>query len=833
MSKKTKSKRPDHEFLFQRAERELNKGNAKEALKDARQCFRAEPTNAHRNLLERAYVARVETLMRSQFEEQARELLKELVDFGPTVSEVQQQVPRLQVLLGIAAAQSSGAAAAPSDPALLVMAADQLLLRPQSSARVPDAIRQEATLVREALEAVERGEDDVANEKLQSISRQSPFADWRMFVRGLSAWYQGDAERRRMNWDRLDANRPAHRIARTLLARDDAALAKAAPELSLNLRRLEQGASEAGIVSYLLEAKTALEREEYGAFAEKLRGLRQRHGEEYPRIVDRMVSIGWRTAFRTGNRQLFERVLRSATPPRDDRNWSITRALFEEQFEQGDGDQFMQRWETAVAEIESNDFWKPEDRAIAVGLIYKHIAEDIIGFLRSRFSGHWPVEYESAQDAVRQFERSLQACPQLRETYQEYARFYLRSTDPEKALEIYERLLLAFPDDFEAANYLAHHYLQLDEPGRSERYVRVVATLRPRSKDTLKLRWDQHLAMVRQCVRSRKFEQARSEMAEAESAACAPLYLLTTVRAGIEFRAKNEEKAREHLAAATASIAEPTVIWLVLAYLVERFGIDKHWKKEFQENFRKGIGQVAMSETAGQLCGFLAAIVDGDVEYMGRATHIKLVQEYLARSRRIAWRPEDLDAACVFLGTCENSEQNWADLAERGQKEFPERPQFHYWRGYEQFCRGPLRCDRTLAVDCLKRALELSATSPTPLTESQVSRAQQTISDIDDSNRMESRFSFSYLDDYDDEDEEDYDEDEDGEDLELEDLFDPRIFQDPDNVRVFEAVERLRESGADMDPDTLFDELTRVFGNREKAQQKFLKFIAAMGRVLV
>jgi hypothetical protein len=53
-----------------------------------------------------------------------------------------------------------------------------------------DEMQSQAVLIRQALEEVcDRIESD-AQENLASISRRSPYADWRLLIRGLAAWFK-------------------------------------------------------------------------------------------------------------------------------------------------------------------------------------------------------------------------------------------------------------------------------------------------------------------------------------------------------------------------------------------------------------------------------------------------------------------------------------------------------------------------------------------------------------------------------------------------------------------------------------------------------------------
>ncbi|MBI2480899.1 MAG: hypothetical protein HYV60_20395 [Planctomycetia bacterium] len=188
MSKRNK-KRPGRESnsqLLERAKRELAKGNAKTALKDAKLAFRIDPAPETRALLEAAYAARVEQLHRQHLLTEAQAVLRDLLEFKPLNPEVCERLPLLHVLVGDKAADPTALFA--QQPELLQELTDKAILDWKASVpEYPDLLRQ-VTLVRDALTAIESGDDQRAAELLQDIPRTSPLSEWKLFARGLSAF---------------------------------------------------------------------------------------------------------------------------------------------------------------------------------------------------------------------------------------------------------------------------------------------------------------------------------------------------------------------------------------------------------------------------------------------------------------------------------------------------------------------------------------------------------------------------------------------------------------------------------------------------------------------
>src|SRR5262249_4086656 len=148
--------------------------------------------------------------------ESAKEVAGHLLEFGLTDPALARGFAEL--LLGVGLTQSGLALQdrleSPEARADLIrVAADQAVLHPdRTAASAPDR-RRGALRVRAAREALRAGDEDRAQAELRDIARSPPFGDWKFFVRGLAGFYRHDAGEMHANWDRLDADRAAVRIA--------------------------------------------------------------------------------------------------------------------------------------------------------------------------------------------------------------------------------------------------------------------------------------------------------------------------------------------------------------------------------------------------------------------------------------------------------------------------------------------------------------------------------------------------------------------------------------------------------------------------------------------
>lgn len=85
-----------------------------------------------------------------------------------------------------------------------------------------ESLRPQAEAVVRGLDLCSYGFDEAALEAVESIPRQSPYAQWRLFLRGMIAHQAGDLEASHSNWSKLDPARRPYRIAAALRIAENA-----------------------------------------------------------------------------------------------------------------------------------------------------------------------------------------------------------------------------------------------------------------------------------------------------------------------------------------------------------------------------------------------------------------------------------------------------------------------------------------------------------------------------------------------------------------------------------------------------------------------------------
>ena len=121
---------------------------------------------------------------------------------------------------------------------MLVRAADAAIQKQAAGrALLPPDMQPDFDRILQAFREIEAGQDDQAKTTLQGIGLRSPFLEWKVFLRGLQAYYQQDDARAVENWQRLDTDRLPARLAAPFRFQIDAAFRAAQPPATQALLR--------------------------------------------------------------------------------------------------------------------------------------------------------------------------------------------------------------------------------------------------------------------------------------------------------------------------------------------------------------------------------------------------------------------------------------------------------------------------------------------------------------------------------------------------------------------------------------------------------------------
>lgn len=275
-------------------ERLIEKQRFKDALKQAKVCFREDDSPENRRLLERTYLLRAQDLSRGQMPAAAAEVAERLLEFGVTDSSVAEGLAMLLPQLGLAAkavALGKQCDSPEVQARLTLKLADRAVLHPEEAPASRPELRDGALQIRAALATLEAGDEARALEHLQAIPRSSPFADWRYFVRGWAAYCRGDSEQAAANWDRLEPSRAAHGIAARLRRTEAAPGLAGAAAKEVDLSLLEAAAFGEPVLARLERLRRAVSNDDWTDAIRLLKALRLSLSKIEPAWAQRLTEV--------------------------------------------------------------------------------------------------------------------------------------------------------------------------------------------------------------------------------------------------------------------------------------------------------------------------------------------------------------------------------------------------------------------------------------------------------------------------------------------------------------------------------------------------------------
>jgi hypothetical protein len=350
--------------------------------------------------------------------------------------------------------------------------------------KLPAERRVEATMVMEALELTSRGKFLESMEKLKDISRNSAFADWRLFVRGLHAFYSSDVEATHQNWSRLDRTRRPARIASALLAAEhekpgEGEALLCSPQMveharKLRLRKEAVSAAEAIAKTRHRDPKVTFAVSQVAMLGDFIAQFRRVDSDFVQTFGQACVVL---STFQ-GDMLVFDRLTKLVSGPISDPNWNKTRFNYALAFQGGE--------KTAIKSLEAflnQDVPKlthlPEQVRKAIGcLLYLVMAENKRSQQESPralfpfFSMNLDVDYKAINDllrkAIAQYPTHRLAHAKLIDSLERQISQRGTTKVEEERLEkqilaAREALIKAIPEDTETALWLIDYYLEEDE----------------------------------------------------------------------------------------------------------------------------------------------------------------------------------------------------------------------------------------------------------------------------------------------------------------------------------------------------------------------------------
>ncbi|MFV2067707.1 MAG: tetratricopeptide repeat protein [Pirellulales bacterium] len=715
--------------LLQKTRRHLEKGQYRDALKGAKACYRELPDAERRSLLEHVYMARIEQLSRNGHPEESRAGLQGLLDLGVTEPSVEAALPELLASVGLferalQASDQGSAARIEEIPASIV---DRGLLRPADIPASMGELREGVLRIHGALESLQAGEDEAACQQLRPISRRSPLADWRFFVRGLAAYYQCDTDAMRANWSRLDPERVAHRIAAPFQRLADRQNGRPVDGLARWVTaELERAAHAEPVLDILEKLRADMADDRWSELLRTLARGRAKLAAFNPQFLERIAAIVYYGLINAGDEELVEKASRLAPPLPIDPHWNRARAFFAEEADESPWE--VERfWLHYLDDLKDVTCLSPDQRVLAKAMVLERLGR----YLTIAVAEHEAMCEDPDCDATERlreravvhFRKSTELAPQLTSTWEGLAFAYAKWDEIDRAIETYGKLLDRDPRHLDALSFLADHYLQIDEPFEGLEFATRALRLRPLDPSTQTRVATLHLATARHFASRKDVRRGREAFAAAERVTphLREEFQFLAKHAVFEFAVGDTDRARELADTAQNTLDEPTAPLLLMAIESIRYGqapagVDGYFEHEWRQTLKKR----CRSQTAGCMARILNAFLVQDKDYPGLSRHAEAVVGYLARTSRVRWQVDDLRDVCEFLHLLQVNESGpsvaslLSKLARKGTKKFKDAACFHLAAGRAELHKGPKAGDLSRAVRSLRRAAELAGESSDP-----------------------------------------------------------------------------------------------------------------------
>ena len=704
-----------------------------------RVCYRQDPTSDCRCFLEHAYIGRAQQLLQKGLIEDSRRIVRDLLDLGVTEPTVAAGLPDLLLSVGMfdCLPQGDDALTDEERDRLRVKAADQAVVQPRNTPKSMPEVREDAQRIRAALEAVERGDESVALAHLRDVPRQSLFADWKYFVRGLIAYYRRDKTGMADNWSRLDAGRAAARIAAPLKVVAGMASPPDDGSLRAKTSRLEKLVSNGAVLGRLTRLRQATADQDWPLLLKTLRASQRALRETDEGVYRRLVSCLCGILVHDGLVEELEQFSQIVDPPAIDPRWNRAKAIACEYSDFNDEDP-EEYWHEYLHDLEDLPTLSPAQRDLARGLVWMRLAEDYVddavGLRDCRCGAdHRPGIREAEKLARGAFEQCFTLAPAHAPAYVAAAKFHTIADRPEEAARAYRRLLEHVPDHLDALSFLAKHHVSHGEGRKARQFAQRAHELKPLDKKAHELLWATYVEGACELARTEQYEKARAEAAAADRLQPERKgdFDVLARHAVLEIKAGNPGAARRFVEQAQEQLDEPTALWLVMT--IEAIRYDLPWQEMclYEKRWRQALKRRCRSKTAGLMCHVLDAHLRMPQPYPQHQEHTRNLLQYVRRCSRVKWRPEDLRHVCEFLEQLEELEL-LTKFAKKGIRNCPEIGYYHWLMGMAEIGKGPFRYNRRLTVERLQRAIELASKSSDPRDKQVVDGAKRCLSLIED-----------------------------------------------------------------------------------------------------
>jgi tetratricopeptide (TPR) repeat protein len=619
----------------------LGEGRTQQALELARVLFKQNPSAEHLELVRQATLARARQLRGNGHLRDAATVLINAQDLGgndflkqvaqelAACGEIRRAVELLKHL---------------NDPGLqsnlLVQAADASMRQGAGGRQLlPEDLRSQFDLVRQAFAQIAGEQEEAARATLQGIGLNTPFLEWKLFLRGLLAYYQKDDARAVENWQRLDEKRLPARLAGPFRFMIDPPFRQAQSAQTQNqLQKVVDQLQGSPLAMQLrnLQKDLVNSKQLPQAFRQAetfLPALRQ----QAPALVGRLASCFFWAIIDHGNPEDKNRYLRVFGAPADDPQLLRLEALALEH--RHAWEDAHQAWQDFEAELKNNPAWGSEEQRRRVcSLIWSRLGENADA--RSERDDRMPAVFRRLAPRERPlkpgaeqcFKKSLELAPDQLEGHEALFRHYLDRNQAGKAFKTGAKLLARFPDHAPTLETMGDLCIQQEDYEGALSFFQRAVSVNPLEKRLRNKVGTVQLHHARALAEAGRFDEARTQYQTSLAREESDKSMILCKWAACEFKAGAVARGEELIAEARAEGGQVLATAYALAIEATRYKLPAPVKKRFATEFYQALEGPPTVETAMRILLTAASHRLVKVSYHGQQAHQKKVLAYLDRA---------------------------------------------------------------------------------------------------------------------------------------------------------------------------------------------------------
>jgi tetratricopeptide (TPR) repeat protein len=678
---------PDTGTLAQRAENAIHEGRFAHARELAGSLVRQTDTPAHRDLFVRATLGRANELQATGHLHDAAAVLAGIFNYLEDPAQVKLVAETLARSGDLA--QAHRLAEKVNDPQLprrlLAFAVDaDMRDRWRGHVLLPAELHPHRDLLRRVFTELHAGQDDKVLESLQGIGLASPYLEWKVFVRGLLAYYQEDDARALDNWQRLSSERLPFRLAAPFRASLDPRYRKAQPAetqraLLSQLERLQGGGSASNVRAL---QKPLADGHHLAQAFRQVESVLPALRAEAPHLVPRLAACFFWAIIDHGfpeDAKRYQRVF--GTPPEDPQLWRLEALALEHR---GDLEAAHEAWGNLERSLAEHAAALPAEHVRRMrAMIWQHmghnadIAADSPPLPSSPFDYYEGPPGPLKPSAEQCFAEALKLAPEQLAAHVAVVQHFLDHNKRGKALQAAKRLLKQFPDH--VSTLTAAGDISLENGSYKDALALFQRALEVNPLDArLRARLcAAHTAQAGAQVEAGDFDRARAGFKTALSLAEADdKTAILASWAACEFKAGVPDQAEELLGQAGSAPGQALAVAYQMLVSSIRFKLGKPLKTRFEAELNRLLAEPPDVAAAVALARLAAGLARAGVKYVGQKTHEKKVVAYVDRARHGDFNEGQLLQLCAALPTLK-AVRLLQNFFQTGQQRFPSNPRFY------------------------------------------------------------------------------------------------------------------------------------------------------------